>query len=214
MKIGLQSGADAVRRACALAAVALALIAAPAAAQTRNPFESGPLEEKHYNPESRSYFELRAAPPNINLGWDAASRMARASEYKGVRGQLAIVDDIATHEFLRDTFFLSEPSWIGLRFWCGVRKLSWADGTVHELTAFKAWARPWMATPRGGRACSRGVVAHPVIYTPHARGFLWQAVPAEARLRYYFVEYPTGGEDGPAPAAGAASGVEKTAEQP
>ncbi|CAN0577002.1 unnamed protein product, partial [Laminaria digitata] len=56
-----------------------------------------------YNPETKSYFELRIDlphPPN----WGTAVRYARTKTYKGVRGRLAVVKDLQTHSFLQANF--------------------------------------------------------------------------------------------------------------
>ena len=89
-----------------------------------------------YNPETKSYFELRVdlpKPPD----WNTAVRYARTRRYKGVRGRLAIIKDVQTHSFLQANFDTVGETWIGLRYFCSFRKLVWVDGTEQPRRGFK-----------------------------------------------------------------------------
>ena len=121
-----------------------------------------------YNPHTRSYFELRVDLPKPPQ-WRNAVRYARTKTFEGVRGRLAIVDDLKAHSFLRANFTLNEQAWIGLRFFCGVRKLVWADSEIHDRKAFKAWAHQWHRT--NIRCRSQPISYMPVAYTATNKGF-------------------------------------------
>lgn len=143
-----------------------------------------------YHPETKSYYELRTdlpKPPN----WGTAHKFAATKRFKGVRGQLAIVKDLETHSFLKANFTVYEEAWIGLRFYCGFRKLVWVNGDEHARSDFKVWARRWN---RSNITCrtERSLIYMPVYYTPSENGFRWQASGQEKYFVSYFVQYPTG----------------------
>ena len=75
--------------------------------------QSGPI----YNPATKSYFQL--FDDNLLPGnWEAARKRAATKSYNGVRGRLAVVDSMETHNFILRNFGLNwrEASvWIGLR---------------------------------------------------------------------------------------------------
>ena len=56
-----------------------------------------------YNPETKSYFELRIDNDGRSRHWNAAKRMALGNFYKGVRGRLAIVRTAKTMDLPRDS---------------------------------------------------------------------------------------------------------------
>ena len=135
---------DAARsRMLVLAAALLIGSTGIAAAQGtgKEPVPIGPI----YNPHTKSYFELRTDLPYPSR-WPDAVKHARAKTYKGVRGRLAIVRDVETHSFMKANFNLNRQAWIGMRFFCGVRKLVWVDGQEHARSSFKVWARSWHRT--------------------------------------------------------------------
>ena len=152
-----------------------------------------------YNPETKSYFELRVdlpKPPN----WNTAARYARTKVFKGVRGRLAVVKDLQTHSFLQANFEIREEAWIGLRYFCSFRKLVWADGTEQPRTALKMWSKKWYRTDV--RCGKQNIQYMPIYYLPNAKGFRWQASGPAKYFVSYFVEYPTGGrepQNAPAP---------------
>ncbi len=144
-----------------------------------------------YNPHTKSYFELRVdlpMPPN----WSTANKYARTRIFKGVRGRLAVVKDIETHSFLKANFEAKEEVWIGLRFFCSVRKLVWVNGEVHPRNAFKVWAKKWYRTKY--KCSTNNFKWMPVYYLPTAKGFRWQAPGPQKYYASYLVEYQTGGE--------------------
>lgn len=143
-----------------------------------------------YNPETKSYFELRTDLPKPPQ-WQMAEKVARTKTFKGVRGRLAIVKDVQTHSFLKANFPVYQEAWIGMRFICSVRETVWVTGEIHPRTEFKAWARRWN---RSNVTCrtSNSLSYMPVYYTPTDQGFRWQASGQQKYFVSYFVEYPTG----------------------
>lgn len=157
----------------------------PAFAGKSDPKPIAPI----YNPESKSYFELRTDLPNPPV-WETAERYARTKIYKGVRGRLAVVSNVQVHSFLRANFTTYQEAWIGLRFICSVRKLVWADGDIQKRSSFRAWARRWH---RSQVVCGvNGTRYMPIYYTSTQEGFHWQASGPQKHFVSYFVEYRTG----------------------
>jgi hypothetical protein len=154
-----------------------------------------------YDPDSKSYFEMvdgredkQAAGMARGQGpdWAEAFLWAKEREYKGAKGRLAIVKNIATHEFLERTFAPGSDVWIGLRYWCQVRKLQWSDGEMVSPGTFQAWAVNWR---QDIYACNSGggpTDYMPIAYNPIADGFRWIGKGKGKRYYFYFVEYPTG----------------------
>ncbi len=171
--------------------LALLLSSGPAAAA------DSPFGHPVYNPHTKSYFELRDdnTDGKIRDGvWQAAHAHAASLSYKGARGRLAIVADLETHEFLNRNFRIDNATWIGLRYWCTFRKLTWSDGSIHEPAAFSAWAQSWhrMDLPPCTAAGTAQTGYMSVYYLPTPGGMRWQAVGSSKGFRRYFVEYPTG----------------------
>ena len=145
-----------------------------------------------YFPHTKSYFALLTDLPKPPQ-WITAERVARSKTFKGVRGRLAVVRDVETHSFLQANFTIHEEAWIGLRFFCSVRKLVWVDGEEQTPKDFKMWAKPWH---RGDSTCTtaRGMPYMPIHYLPQSKGFRWQASGVSKYFVSYFIEYPTGKE--------------------
>lgn len=175
--------------------LALALVVIPvneSQGQERRAGSANTAIQPIYNPETKSYFELRVdlpKPPN----WNTAVRFARTRLFKGVRGRLAVVKDLQTHSFLQANFEIREEAWIGLRYFCSFRKLVWADGTEQPRTAFKMWSKKWYRTDV--RCGKERIQYMPMYYLPNAKGFKWQASGPAKYFVSYFVEYPTGGRE-------------------
>jgi len=158
-----------------------------------------------YNPESKSYFELRYDNIGQTLWTDAVRAVSQLS-YKGVPGRLAIVRTFATHNFLREHFRLKQPAWIGLHLDCRTGKLIWSDGKVLQPNGPNLWQQPWYRIKNYTCAAQRSNVARgqflimPVAYTPttnlkNAKAkspFRWWATGPHKGYPAYFVEYPTG----------------------
>lgn len=160
--------------------------------QERRAGSAGVAVKPIYNPESKSYFELRVdlpKPPN----WQTAVRYARTKFYKGVRGRLAVVKDLQTHSFLQANFDVREEAWIGLRYFCSFRKLVWENGEEQPRRAFKMWAKRWHRTDI--RCGNNRIQYMPIYYLPNSKGFKWQASGPAKYFVSYFVEYQTGAED-------------------
>lgn len=171
---------------------AAVLSAAPAYAADKETGLTPKPVKPIYNPETKSWFELRVDLPTPS-NWRSAVKYSRRHTFKGVRGRLAIVKDLQTHSFLRANFDALGATWIGLRYFCSFRKLVWADGTEHPRKSFKMWAKKWYRTDV--RCGKQRIQYMPVYYLPSRYGFKWQASGPEKYFVSYFVEYPTGAED-------------------
>ena len=155
-----------------------------------------------YNPQTKSYFELRNDLFGNNHGWTNAKQAAEKLQFKGVRGRLAVVDSLQTHQFLVKNFNLEAETWIGLRFWCKYKKLQWVNGKIHPRDAFNHWDPRWYryygsSDPNLQFCRTSGTIESgymPVYYLPAEKGYRWQAVGSAKGFRHYLVEFPTGGE--------------------
>lgn len=158
-----------------------------------------------YNPETKSYFELHRPKGQVTAAgivWPEASKIAAGENYGGVRGRLAVVKTAATDRFLRETFNSSTAAWIGLRYWCGFKKLQWVTGEIHALNKFQRWAATWNIKGRN-RALSSMRAECParagrtsyflgIHYWNLESGFKWNANSLNTGLNALFIEYPTG----------------------
>lgn len=146
----------------------------------------------YYNPASKSYFELLRLPRTAKQNWQVASDAAKKRFYKNTNGRLAIVKDIATHQFITRNF-RGGNMWIGLKYSCRSQSLTWVDGTEVAGSDFTAWAPQWARTHV--RCGEKGYM--PVSYsTSQSTGGAarWQATGPEKFFPLYLVEYPTNGE--------------------
>ncbi len=115
-----------------LALICLVLPVQESVGQDRRAGSANTSIKPIYNPETKSYFELRVDLPKPPQ-WRTAVRDAPAPKpYEGVRGRLADGrrppdPQLPEGEF---RYSLNEQAWIGLAvFSAAVRKLVWADGT-------------------------------------------------------------------------------------
>jgi len=158
-----------------------------------------------YDPASKSYFEMvlirttkysyRNSP---DVTWEEAYKLARERVYKGVRGQLAVVDSLASHEFLARTFQADNLAWIGLRYWCENRKVQFVNGQYWSRGMFSAWDQKWdqsgVKDPCGEYHSYRRHQYMPVAYHSVGGGFRWAAFEWNKAFYAYFVQYSTGPE--------------------
>lgn len=186
-----------------------ALIAATGVAAAQGTGSDPVAIKPIYNPQTKSYFELRIDLPYPSR-WPSAVKHARSKFFMGARGRLAIVRDLDTHSFLKANFVLNQQAWIGMRFYCGVRKLVWVDGQEHSRKSFKVWARSWHRTKI--RCKTTRISFMPMYYTESDYGFRWQASGPQKSFVSYFVEYPTGSEN-PKPPKAKPSTADKPAEK-
>lgn len=180
-----------------LAVLLLLFVASPAVAQTLKPVYDTPV----YDAEAKRYFELVNArapagtpyPRAEGLNWGEANKAARAQVYKGVRGQLAIVDTVGIHFFLLETFHPDVETWIGLRYWCSNHTLQWVDGTFLKPGSFAAWDRNWNQDIYSCKSAAMGNQPQymPVAYSKMPN-FTWIGKGWFKRYYLYFVEFPTG----------------------
>lgn len=125
--------------------------------------------------------------------WHEARALAAQMTYEGRPGRLAKVDDPALFAWVGSTFPLSTikwadgATWIGLRYWCNARLLSWVDMTIHPHTEFSPWAVPWHLD--GKPACTgRNATYLGVFHQGKLNG--WQAVAPQKRYPHFMVEFP------------------------
>jgi hypothetical protein len=165
-----------------------------------------------YFPHTRSYYELieigtgfsvRGAP---DITWEKAQHWAAGKSYKGIRGRLAVVKDVETTNFLRDTFKPSQPTWIGMRYYCRLNRLIWTDGSEYSFTGYKNWAQEWGRSLVCQNSASTSEFGG-VYFSPVGDGFRWKANGQSKEYGYLFVEYPVGDRDATkTPAAKSGSG--------
>jgi hypothetical protein len=161
--------------------------------------------EPVYNPETKSYFELHRPKGQVTdagIVWPEASEIAAGKEHQGVRGRLAVVKTAETDRFLRETFKPSTAAWIGLRFWCGFKKLQWITGDIHALNEFQRWGPVWnikgrnsaMSSTRAECPARGGRTPYflGIHYWNQETGFKWNANSLDTGLNALFIEYPTG----------------------
>lgn len=150
------------------------------------PVPQGPILDQ----ESGSYFELRVHKKgDPTRHWEGANRVATGLIYEGRHGRLAVVKDQRTLKFVRDNFRFSQPAWIGMRFYCGFRKLMWVTGELQPLHSPGMWAPSWHRT--GVKCTNNKIVYMPVYLTDEGSGTVsWQASGPAKAFNTYLVEYP------------------------
>ncbi len=146
-------------------------------------------------PKTGVWYELVGVKPGQSIrgagvpaiGWVRARKAAMQRTWNGIRGQLAKVDNGELNHFLRTTFEPRGGAWIGLRYYCSLGRLVWANGTVHGRADYKNWAFQWGQ----GSACNsnRTNKVAPVYVTGARDGFVWKAQGSSKEFRAYFVEY-------------------------
>lgn len=170
--------------------VALPIVSADAAPRSTT---NAPV----YFPHTRSYYELveigfgysvRGAP---DITWEKAQQWAGTKTYKGVRGRLAVVRDAETTGFLRDTFKPSQPTWIGMRYYCRLNRLIWTDGSEYSFTGYRNWAKEWGRSLVCQNSSSTSEFGG-VYFSPVRDGFRWKANGQSKEYGYLFIEYPVG----------------------
>jgi hypothetical protein len=154
-----------------------------------------------YHAPSKRHFELvkvtraesKAYIPEFN--WKEADAAARRRTYKGNTGRLASIDSAELHEFVMEKLQPDEWTWIGLRYFCKLRKLQWSSGKSLDRGAFQAWHSQWDQS--AGAGCVKGggeADWMPVVYSPMKEGLRWVAKGALKKYYAYIVEYPDAGK--------------------
>lgn len=148
----------------------------------------------YYNPASKSYFELFKTKSEIGNHhmWAGARLAAEEKKFKNTRGRLAVIRDLATHQFIINKFS-ADDIWIGLQYFCETQTLRWVDGTYITESDFTAWAHRWART--SARCAGQGYM--PVSYSRSlTTGGVsrWQATGPNKGFAIHLVEYPTGRE--------------------
>ncbi len=160
----------------------------------KTPSIDGGSAGPYYNPASKSYFEL-ILMPNVygTQRWRHAKANAQKKIFKNTQGRLAIIKNLATHQFILRNF-KSKNYWIGLQYFCNSKTLKWVDGSGVSGSDFTAWASKWF---RLNDTCSSSRGYMPVSYSTNewTNGITrWLATGPEKGFGMYLVEYPTGGE--------------------
>jgi len=164
-----------------------------------------------YNPATKSYFELNSPDASDHskkevslsgpIGWTKANVLAARRSYNGVRGRLAVVDSLQTHNFLRENFLPQLAAWIGLRYWCNFNKLQWVTGKFHKRGKFHRWGPVWNHSaktpkddPNQKSYCERRNNKHYFLvhYWGTQYGFFWNANGRHKEINALSIEYPTG----------------------
>lgn len=150
-----------------------------------------------YNPASKSYFQLvRNTGRSV---WADAYKTALAQTYKGVRGRLAVVDSLETHQFISENFDLSRGAvWIGLRYWCDYRMLMWNDQRPYSPADpghFQAWHPQWIRGGYENTSCASWWAkdkAYMAVYyeTFDGLGARWKAIGPQKGFGRILVEFP------------------------
>jgi hypothetical protein len=177
-------------------ATSLLLVGAPG-----TPYAAGPHPENLRNREilasayhepSDTYFQLaKDVVDRTGTGkWAYAVQKARTARYKDREGRLARIDNAKLHQWVVETFDFGELNngiWIGLRYWCSVRMLTWIDGRTHSAGEFAPWGRPWHRTDI---RCGHDDVPYMgVYYEPNLN--VWKAAGPNKRFRFYLIEFPS-----------------------
>ena len=146
-----------------------------------------------YDPSSGSYFEIirNRKPPPLN-SWKYARADVEKRVYKGIRGRLAVIKTLATHEFLKKHLGIPFEAWIGLRYHCSSGKLIWVNGELlRRGVDFEKWhSRLYY---EGKNYCKVGVVTHLVVFYTRMVGLhtYWMVSGPVHVLAGSIVEYPT-----------------------
>jgi len=195
---------DSIRGSVLAILAVLIMAATQALAQTPTP--KGPLwNTPVYNPDTKSYFEMKHFPvgySNANpttsdhARWEWAMRLARTFTHKGARGRLAVLRNAAALRFVERAFRPKVQVWIGLRYWCSVHRLQWVTHEFFDSGGAKIWAKPWGPAPN---ACSKaipyfGVAIGGPDYQAHPWLPLLKAWGFHKEFPAFLVEYPTGKE--------------------
>lgn len=182
--------------------LAAALAGIVAATGAGAPVNAGPhpenLRKRHiiktayYEPQD-TYFQLAEDVVTITGAgrWSYAVTKARNVTYRERQGRLAKIDSARLHRWIVETFDFSKLQqkngvWVGLRYWCNVRELTWTDGELHRAGAFAPWDTPWYRTDiRCGKV---NMPFMGVYYEP--KSARWRAAGLKKNFRYYLIEFP------------------------
>ena len=147
-----------------------------------------------YHEPSDTYFQLVSdVVDKTGTGkWRFAVTKARRASHEGRQGRLARIGSAERHQWLIESFDLdalpgAPGIWIGLRYWCGMRMLTWADGDELKPGAFhQPWSTPWHLSDI---KCGSNKIAYMGVFYDRRNG-RWRAAGPKKRFRYYLIEYP------------------------
>jgi len=152
--------------------------------------------EPVHNPETGSYYQLvrdQTGPSGANgLHWDQAAAKAARLTYKGRHGRLAVVDSAELHQWLLQQWDFGAlgyggDTWIGLRYWCSFRRLTWVTGDEHPFNDFAIWDTPWYR--EDGIRCSTTKIPYMGVYI-NGQSSRWRATGFKKAYNYFIAEYP------------------------
>jgi len=125
--------------------------------------------------------------------WEKAFVKAQQMTLRDREGRLAKVDSQELYKWILRRWDLrglgyGGRTWIGLRYWCPYRQLTWTSGEDHSFDAFGAWDTPWYR-PDGIRCSTGANLPYMGVYIEGATG-RWRATGYKKVFPYYLVEYP------------------------
>jgi len=123
--------------------------------------------------------------------WRNANANAQNKFFKNTQGRLAVIKNLATHQFILRSF-KGNYIWIGLQYLCRDKALKWVDGTYIKKSDFTVWSTNW-ARRVDIRCADMGYM--PIAYAKDQstnNATRWQASGPHKDYVLYLVEYPTG----------------------
>jgi len=130
---------------------------------------------------------------STGLRWAEAEGAARTFSFKGRQGRLAQLTDPNLYESILANWDLSTlgyggRTWIGLRYWCPYRQLTWSTGEEHSFNAFGPWDTPWYRD-KNTRCVNQRDMTYMGVYIEGATK-RWRATGPLKRFPHFLVEYP------------------------
>lgn len=146
-----------------------------------------------YNPDSKSYMELvQDLTTNGTQGpnWGGAVNIAKTRYFKNVQGRLAVINSPQTDLFIATTFRTEHPTWFGLYYDCGDKKLKWSASDANPNITYKNFDPQSWNIAHNGILCPNGMDIMPGLIF---EGKHWALQLTTKNYNYFIVEYPTGG---------------------
>ncbi|WP_281300077.1 MULTISPECIES: C-type lectin domain-containing protein [unclassified Iodidimonas] len=148
------------------------------------------------SPLTGHYYQLVRDQRNLdghNVSfWKRANNTARSMTFRGRNGRLAVIDSPELYDWILEQWDVGSiqydgDTWIGLRYWCNFRKLTWSDGSTHPFGAFGPWDAQWYRN--GDIRCGVNAMDYmPVYISKNTRR--WKAAGQMKGYAYFLVEYP------------------------
>lgn len=140
-----------------------------------------------------AYYTGGDSAGSTGIRWEEAESRAARSTFKGRRGRLAVIDSEELYSWLLEQWDLTAlgyagATWIGLRYWCPYRALTWSNGEEHGFNEFGPWDTPWYRVEEY-RCSQLGKMPYMSVYIAGRVG-KWRASGHLKRFPHYIVEYP------------------------